>query len=216
MSNTPRDHWSSEAGAEAYAGKYKRSIRRRIGHAREMAVLQRLLADVDARPPLLDCPVGAGRLVPYLLTVGSPITGVDQSEEMVKATRRLHHTAIEAGDLDVQVGDAAQLPFATDAFHTAVCHRLLHHIREPEQRVAILRELARVARAVVVVSYWDATTLRHRMSRRKHRRVALTPEMLRSEAAAAELVPLSLPRRVGSGFTRQALMAFAVERRDVA
>jgi ubiquinone/menaquinone biosynthesis C-methylase UbiE len=64
---------------------------------------------------------------------------------------------------------AFALPFRRDAFAAVASVRLLHHYRRTD-RVAILRELARVARDRAVVTVFDAASVKHRRRRRKEAR----------------------------------------------
>ncbi|MFN9755715.1 MAG: class I SAM-dependent methyltransferase [Planctomycetota bacterium] len=119
---------------------------------RERAVLQALLAQAAATGRLtpgswLDVPAGAGRLTAEL---PGPAVAVDRDAAMLQAADGLPRRACAS---------AQALPFRDRAFAGVLCHRLLQHIPTAAERVAILRELARVARGVVIVSFFDSMTL---------------------------------------------------------
>jgi SAM-dependent methyltransferase len=65
------------------------------------------------------------------------VIGVDLNEAMLTVARRTRP------DLDWRQGDAAALPFASDAFDVVVCQMALMFFPD---RVAALREMGRVAR----------------------------------------------------------------------
>jgi ubiquinone/menaquinone biosynthesis C-methylase UbiE len=69
--------------------------------------------------------------------------GIDRSASALEAAREL-----SPGVLLVR-GDALRLPFADGSFDTAVAHLFFHHLGEDEC-ATLLREMARVARRVVV------------------------------------------------------------------
>jgi hypothetical protein len=91
------------------------------------------------------------------------------------------------------------LPFARDAFAGLLCLRLLQHIPTGAERVAVLRELARVCRGPLVVSFFDSHSLQHLrrrlrplFGRRRSGRVAVTRRAFAGELAAAGLAPVAM------------------------
>lgn len=208
--------YGSPAGAAAYRRKYERSLARRLSHRREMRILARALAEAGVAGHVLDCPCGAGRLVPTILSVADRVTGADLSMAMVRESREALGGLLAARRLELAAGSAAALPFASGAFDAVVCHRLLHHIPGRTARVAILRELARVARRAVVFSFSDATTLKGRWQRlrgRHHKRIALTPREVVEEAAEAGLAPAGSFRRLWGLTSLVTVAPFRVVRR---
>lgn len=149
-----------------YAQRYReRRFRSGSGartDARERAALGALLA--RAAPPAgrwLDVPCGAGRMTALL--PGDPVQ-VDRDPAMVRAC---------GPDRPRVCASVHQLPFADGTFAGALCHRLLQHIPTGVERVDILRELARVTRGPIVVSFFDACSLQHlrRLLRRRFGKV---------------------------------------------
>ncbi|MCA8952699.1 MAG: class I SAM-dependent methyltransferase [Planctomycetes bacterium] len=155
---------------------------------RERAVLRRLLARASWQPgPWLDAPCGAGRMSAEL---PGPVVQLDRDPAMVRAA---------PGARPRVCASAQQLPFATDAFAGALCHRLLQHIPTAVERIDILRELARVTRGPIVVSFFDAASLQHlrrglrnRLGRRRSGRSAVSRAMFARELEAAGLRLLAL------------------------
>jgi hypothetical protein len=173
-----------------YALRY-RDQRFRTGHGartdrRERAALQRLLASLPAPSgPWLDVPSGAGRLT-SLLPGGA--VQVDRDPAMLAASPVPGPRACAS---------AAALPFADGAFAGAFCCRLLQHLPTPAERIAVLRELARVSRGPVVVSFFDAASLlavrrllRRAWGKPRSGRGATSRAAFRREALAAGLVPV--------------------------
>lgn len=126
---------------------------------RERAALRALLAAAQwPTGPWLDAPSGAGRMSDEL---PGAVVQVDRDPAMVRAC---------PGERPRACASVHALPFADDAFAGALCHRLLQHIPTPVERIAILRELARVTRGPIVVSFFDARSLQH-LRRRLRRRL---------------------------------------------
>jgi ubiquinone/menaquinone biosynthesis C-methylase UbiE len=206
--------YRSPGGAAAYRHKYERSLARRLSNRRELAMVRAALARAGTKGRVLDCPTGAGRLVPTLLAVADHVTGADMSPAMIVEATEALAPALEAGRLDLLVASSDALPFEDDAFDTAVCHRLLHHMPDAEERGATLRELARVAARRVICSFSDDTTPKARRQRRRgvhRRRHPLQPEVFLAEARAAGLSPIGAPLHLAPWFSLVSVVVFAVE-----
>lgn len=175
--------------------------------ARDPRLVAALLARHLAPGPalLLDAPCGTGRLTPVLAARGRTV-GLDVSAPMLAEARR----AVQGGAAWV-AGDVARLPFRDGTFDAVVCCRLLHHLREPAALEAVLRELVRVSRGLVIASFWDAGSLpalrrawlgeRPRETRRSLRRATLVALLAR---AGADVVGWKHSLRF---FSRQAFVA---------
>ena len=114
-----------------------------------------------------------------------PAVLVDRDPEMVAAA---------PGGLPRICASVHALPFADGSFAGALCHRLLQHIPTTDERIAILRELARVTRGPIVVSLFDAfslqhvrRTLRRRLGKQRSGRCAVSRGAFRRDLNAAGL-----------------------------
>ncbi len=65
--------------------------------------------------------------------------------------------------------DALQLPFGDRSFDLVMAVRLLHHLHTEEQQGACVRELLRVARRWVILTFADARSLKGRNRRFRQR-----------------------------------------------
>ena len=205
--------YQSSSGAAAYRRKYERSWIRRLSNRRELAIVDKALERAEAHGRVLDCPCGAGRLTPTILRHAAEVVCADISAPMVEEARAALAPFAEAGAVSFLVAPAHDLPVEDDAFDTAVCHRLIHHMADANERAAVLRELARVARRRVVLSFSDDSTWKGRSQRRRgvnRRRSALMPEDLFAEAAAHGLAPLGRPLRLNGFHSLVAIAGFAV------
>ena len=183
--------------AEPYPGrtKYDRSraeaySRRSPGRNREeAAVLARVLDGLPPGRDILDVPCGTGRIAAILLDRGYRVFCGDLSPHMLE-----HAAALRGSGAIPFRGDLLRLPLAAGSFDHAFCIRLLHHIPGPEVRRSMLRELARVTRGKVVVTFFHPVSF-HNLERwvlrlltgRKSPRVSFTAATLDRDAAAAGL-----------------------------
>jgi ubiquinone/menaquinone biosynthesis C-methylase UbiE len=189
--------YRSREGAVAYRTKYATSLFRRISSRREVAIVRDFVGRAGPVRRLLDCPCGAGRLLPALAAAAS-VTAADLSRPMLAEARG-------AGRARFVQASAFRLPFEDRAFDVAVCHRLVHHV-DAAGRATVLAELARVTTRAVVLSFADAGT---RRARRPTRRTCVDAGTLAAEARAAGL-RLEESRRVASWFSVQAIALFRV------
>ena len=91
--------------------------------------------------------LGAARAAGQPLTV----TAVDSREEVLAAARVARPAIERVAGLELALADGRSLPWADGAFDVAHASLVVHHLG-PDEAVAFLRELRRVARAGVVVN----------------------------------------------------------------
>ncbi len=109
-------------------------IRHLIGNSRDARIL-------DAGTGQADIPIAFGRH-------GWRTVAMDPNPDVLLVARR----ATENQPMvEVVEGDVRRLPFSDEEFDVAHCSLLVHHLA-PDEAVAALRELARVARLGVVVN----------------------------------------------------------------
>ena len=147
----------------------------------------------------LDIPCGFGRFTPAMVEVAGWLVDFDRSDSM--ATRaRDRATAAGADRPGFGVADIRALPFREASFDVVLSMRLLHHLSKEEDRAAMFRELHRVTRGHVVISYYDRSPL-HRAHRaltgivKPSRRIPLFffgTRRFKREAAAAGLETLEV------------------------
>ena len=131
---------------------------------RERACLEQLLRKRAAEPgqTVLDLPCGYGRIAPLLVGLGlTPLWG-DISYAMAQRVSRRPEANSGVGQL---VGSAMQIPLATNAVDGATCIRLIEHFRMGQRRTDVMRELGRVARYWLVVSFYDRASIHGKTKR---------------------------------------------------
>lgn len=133
--------WLTDRVARQPSGPGARETYRDPLYHRPMfrAMLEELALGPD--DSVLDVGCGGGALLADVLAAGCHAAGIDHSAEMVSVAQDLNRTAIADGRLEVQEGDAAQLPFADETFTVTVMHAVLGFLPDP---VAALAEMRRV------------------------------------------------------------------------
>jgi hypothetical protein len=172
--------WADPKEALAYREKRFTSSRRwRWTDAREKAIVAEFLSLAPPGSVGIDVPCGTGRFFSVYRSRNLDWVGVDASLAMARLSR-------EEGP-KVVVGDAAELPFKAGSFYFCTCIRLLHRIRDPRIRVRILRELARVCRGPILVTYYLRWNLRGIRRWIRKRPPGLSMKEVRSDAMVAGL-----------------------------
>ena len=138
--------------AEKYATRFESGPRKRIDQREQRAVRQIFSELTDCRS-VMDVPSGAGRFVAALGEQGRLVVEGDVAHEILVFSRN-RSEKLNVRSRFVQA-DATHLPLISGAVDCVFCNRLLHHILLAEQRAIFLRELHRVTRRYVVVSFFD-------------------------------------------------------------
>ena len=95
---------------------------------------------------------------------GFRVTAADVSEAMVSIAR----TNIAASQspteghlphVDFEVRDVMQTGYADNQFDAVVCNRLFHHFTESSTRLRALKELRRISRGPVIISFFNSFAL---------------------------------------------------------
>lgn len=120
--------------------------------------LARALLHVPSGGRALDVPCGTGQYSWYLAAAGFRTAAADIAPEMLKVAATLRRMATKNAP-EFVAGNIFHLSFPTRSFDAAVCIRLFNLLDRAE-RIAALRELARVA-DTVIASYSHQYTLKH-------------------------------------------------------
>jgi ubiquinone/menaquinone biosynthesis C-methylase UbiE len=113
----------------------------------------RTLARVGAADVALDVACGPGSLALELAPHVRHVTGIDLTPAMLEQAQLMQDKA-GARNVDWQLANACQLPFADAAFSLVFCRAAFHHLQQPRQ---VLSEMTRVCRAGGRVTVIDVT-----------------------------------------------------------
>jgi SAM-dependent methyltransferase len=172
-------------------------------HRRELRCIQSLLAGVPAGARVLDLPCGAGRLLPFLVASGYRVYAADSSIHMIDRARELAQDRGLAATVEFGVEDVLNTSFGDDTFDAVICNRLFHHFFESSVRIAALRELARISRGPIVMSFFcsrsvssAAFLLRNRL--RQEPATDRVPISFRTMSADIAAAGLTVERRLAT------------------
>ena len=205
-----QQRFGSELASIQYPAGYRSDLK---GTLERRAVL----AMLDELPPgghILDCPCGTGRVMQLLLDRQFRVTAADCSEHMVERCRNnmLSANSHLSGRMTFGVEDVLATSYADASFDGVICNRLLHHYDDGATRVAVLRELARVSRGPVIVSFTDALSVsatrkrvKARLLRRTCSKLPTRAQLAREFAAAGMTCIRTVP--VMWGLSRMCYMA---------
>jgi len=142
--------------AQKYADRFERPTHRHINR-REQRTLARILSQMDGTQikTILDMPSGAGRFLPTLVHENRTLFEIDISHEMISLGHQRLSSKETRGKVHFIQGSAFNLPLADNSIDCIFCNRLLHHFKDAGDRINLLRELHRISRRYVIVSFFD-------------------------------------------------------------
>ncbi|MCG7410402.1 MerR family transcriptional regulator [Paenibacillus sp. ACRRX] len=134
-----QDRWNFDKQAKGYDAAVNRIHGNSDVHADYERVLQRTSGIIQVKPGErgLDLGIGTGNLSARCWEQGALMTGVDQSEEMLKQCRA------KWPEFRLYLGNMMSLPLADEKFDFIMSTYALHHLTE-EQKCIALDEMDRV------------------------------------------------------------------------
>jgi ubiquinone/menaquinone biosynthesis C-methylase UbiE len=156
------DPASPIGGAVEYEKSRYRHLDQRIINRIEHRLIDRLLdASGTEGRSILNVPCGYGRFSEILDRRYGRICCFDIQPEILAMAVRRHDAASVFG----VNGSIRRLPFADRSFDMIMSIRFFHHYFEDHDRVAMLRELRRVSRKSLLITYYARNFL-HELTRR--------------------------------------------------
>ena len=150
-------NYNSARGAQAYKADYRNKLHRKLSDKRERALLERYFGAIGPVDTILDLPCGHGRLSDFFKARCKTLLEGDWSFTMVSLNQQDngndHRHYVRASALEI--------PLPDQSVDVVVSFRLSHHLESQELRERHLRELFRVARKAVVVTWFSATSLKN-------------------------------------------------------
>ena len=179
--------------AVTYNRNYRAQLLKRSSTRREYELLRRHVGRVGRSRIILDLPCGGGRLTPAFadsadlvieadIAIGQVLYG--RAESSVR-TPRIWMTA-----------SAFHIPLKDGSVDGTVCVRLSHHLPTAAERERLLRELLRVSRRFVIMTYFDHHSLKNTLRRITRPFNGKPPKMTMMTADVAKLANASGARLV--------------------
>jgi SAM-dependent methyltransferase len=144
----------TKSHSEQYFKKHQDGIARRLSHWRDNQLARRALVQAGHPRVVLDIPSGAGRFWPLLAEDASrEIYAADNSAHMLDVAKVSQPPAVVSRVKAFQTS-AFDIKLQDNAVDSIFSMRLMHHIAQPEHRLAMLKEFHRVTRDTVILSLW--------------------------------------------------------------
>jgi ubiquinone/menaquinone biosynthesis C-methylase UbiE len=154
-----RERFSRKSLAETYPTEYSKRWRDR----REEACILACLKSIPSGGRVLDLPCGTGRLTRKLIELGYHVTAADVSEAMLyrarEGYREYQRQHSKAPAVQFEIRDVLATGYKSDEFDGVSCIRLFHHFADSETRQQALRELRRISRGPIVVTFLNSFAL---------------------------------------------------------
>lgn len=196
--------------AAQYNADYKERLFKRMSTAREYWLLRSLLQSQGHSERILELPCGGGRLSAQIEPFTDLLVEADIAEGQVLYGKQ---NAPHDKPRIWMTASAFHIPFRNDSFDGTVCVRLCHHLPTENERERLMKELFRVSRRFVLMTFFDYHSLKNRLRRirrpfnHKPPKSTMTVDNVRRLARenGAELVECPALAFLGSGH-RYALM----------
>lgn len=117
----------------------------------EKAFAQRLFEMVGSDSYIVDIPCGNGRFF-EIFSNAKKLTMVDYSANMLKACEERFGTP---ENVRLIRADIASVPLPDNSSDLCFCMRLFHHMKNDQVRLMALKELARISRKYVALSFYN-------------------------------------------------------------
>lgn len=143
-----------QAHAQHYLEKHQDGLARKLSHYRDQQLARHALALAGEPNLVLDLPCGAGRFWPMLAEQPNRIIlAADNSADMLNTAMLSQPEHITEHVRTFQTS-AFAIDLPDNSVDSIFCMRLLHHIEQPEHRLALLKEFHRTTRDSVIISLW--------------------------------------------------------------
>ena len=190
-SKATRARYDAPAHSNRYHARRYGDLEGRLNLSAMRSTLNRALVGVAPGSRVLDLPCGTGQYCWHIASAGFHTTAADIAPEMLKVASNIA-AAPGTQRPEFTVEDVFRLSFPASSFAASVCIRLFN-LLERSERIAALRQLARVS-DTVIVSYNHPYTIkhlsrlvRHRLGLRGRPRERFSRECVRREASEAGL-----------------------------
>ncbi len=138
---------------EEYRRTRYKGVDQKIVNRKERKILEKIFRTTGGNAiSILDVPCGYGRFTELLQERSHKLASADVSFPMVLTAKK--YSPSPDSSHHFLVGDINHLPLKENSFDCTVTVRLFQHILSSDTRLQILRELHRVSKKIVIVSFY--------------------------------------------------------------
>ncbi|MBU0900169.1 class I SAM-dependent methyltransferase [bacterium] len=141
-----------------YKNNRYRGMDQRIINSKELAIIKRIFSYLNKERrdySLLDVPCGYGRFSP-LLEKEWKFTSLDISLPMVLECKK---SLSSASNQDFLVANIKKLPLKDSSYDCVLTIRLIQHVLEKAERIEIFKEINRVTRRYLILSFYKRSNI---------------------------------------------------------
>jgi ubiquinone/menaquinone biosynthesis C-methylase UbiE len=199
-----RERFSNKTLADKYPSEYGLGWRDR----REKKCIEMCLEAIPPGSRVLDLPCGTGRLTRMLLSRGYQVTGADVSEAMLGHARENYRAyqreqGSNAPTVQFEIRDVLATGFNNDQFDGITCIRLFHHFDDSETRRRALKELRRICRGPMIVTFLNSFALDRfsswlKATVRRRKRESQLPIPFKTFAADVAAAGLKIDKKIAA------------------
>jgi SAM-dependent methyltransferase/uncharacterized protein YbaR (Trm112 family) len=170
--------------AAAYNLYYERRLLRRISTRREYRLIGRHLRRVGHSRVILELPCGGGRMTPAFSDATDFVIEADIAIGQIAYGRKNSRVAKPRAWM---TASAFHIPLRDNSVDGTVCIRLAHHLPTDAEQERLFRELLRVSRRFVIVTYFDHHSLKNLTHGLRHPFGRRPPKLTMTNARVAGL-----------------------------
>ncbi|MCK5606167.1 class I SAM-dependent methyltransferase, partial [Candidatus Pacearchaeota archaeon] len=123
----------------------------------EQLFANRLFELVGSNSHIVDVPCGNGRFF-NIFSKAEKLTMVDYSLNMLNACREIR--AIKE-NVQLLRAEISRLPLPDKSIDLVFCMRLFHHMKNDQVRIGALKELSRVSKRYVALSFYNKNSVKY-------------------------------------------------------
>ena len=147
-----QQNYQQDQSAATYNVKYRDRWTKRISTWREFGLLDRMLRNQGPCKVLLDLPCGGGRLSPPMARYTDLLIEADVALGQVRYGCKHGQVSTRQAWM---IASGFQIPLRDASVDGTVCVRLTHHLPSGAEREQLVRELLRVSKRFLILSFFD-------------------------------------------------------------
>jgi SAM-dependent methyltransferase len=170
--------------AAAYNHGYQRRVHKRFGTRHEWRLIRRHLDKAGHSRVILELPCGGGRITPAFADRADFIIEADIAVGQIRYGRATSTLTVPRAWM---TASAFHIPLLDASVDGTICIRLCHHLPTAPERERLFRELMRVSKRFIIVTYFDHYSLKNLTRRMRHPFDKKPPKMTMTTDRVTEL-----------------------------